>query len=287
MNGTVIYQQINKDHAYWTERTADHKSKGGHTSGLLSHVSPEGEVIDNILFDAGLGTIAGLCELDRFEWTWPLDVFITHGHPDHHLELLILSELWCRRLPEEKKRPLKVFCTERTFDWINPAHSFAFSEKGGNTLRCVRIDTGEPVKRGIFTLHAVKANHFPGSVIYIVEFGRKKIVIGWDIGKLPDPDKDPVLKSPSLALIEATTWKPLLEKTGHTSIHDLFETDFLRKMNVSTDTDAEEYGVYFVHYGGGLPDDKLLDRIRIKYPDSVGIVGGIARKGQSWMFTSW
>ena len=286
MNERVLYQQVNKDHAYWTERGGNNKSKGGHTSGLLAHVDSEGNVVTGILFDTGLGTIAGLCELDWFEWTWPLDVFITHGHPDHHLELMVLSELWCRRLPEGRKRPLEVFSTQKTFDWLNPVHSFGFSEKGGNTLRSMLLDPSQPVRRGIFTIHAVKVGHFAGSVIYVIEFGKRKIIVGWDIGRLPDPDADPVLKNPSLALIDTTTWKSMLEKTGHTSIQDIFETGFIKKMDVSVD-DPENYGVYFVHYAGLLPVDKFSEKIRSTYPDIAPVVRGLAQKGQSWTFSDW
>jgi len=288
MSGKIIYQQINKDHAYWPEKLDGNQTKGGHTAGLLTHFGENGKVKTNILFDAGLGTITGLCELDEFEWEWPLTSFITHGHPDHHLELMILSELWCKRLTEEKRESLKVHCTQETFDkWLESVHGYGFGK--GNTLELLPIEAGHSHKCGIFKIHAIKANHCPGSVIYVVTFGQHKIVIGWDIGELPDPDKNNLLKNPSLALLEANTWKSLLKKTGHTSVEDLVETGFIEKLKVSINSENQHYGVFLVHYGGGEDTQRLSD-IQLKtefdkiYPEKSDFVK-VAKKGQKWCFT--
>lgn len=226
-------------------------------------------------------------ELEEFEWEWPLTSFITDGHPDHHLELMILSELWCKLLSEKRRNPLEVHCTQKTFkDWLKSVHGYGFSPTNGNTLKHIPIEPNQSHKCGIFEIHAIEANHCSGSVIYVVTFGPHKIIIGWDMGKLPDPNVEVILKKPTLALLEANTWTSLLKKTSHTSVEDLVDTGFIEKLNVSID---KFYGIYFVHYGGGedpkkLSESKLKNKFDKEYPEFAEIVQ-IAKRGQKWNFS--
>ena len=293
MADTVIYHQINKDHAYWTEKRKFGYTRGGHTAGLLSHVRDE-EVVTSILFDAGLGTIDGLHDLPGFSWEPPLSIFLTHAHIDHHAELMILSELWCKRATPQKRGPIQVHCTgqlgespEGTIKYIRPVHAFGFS--GGQTLAHVPISSQAPVTQGIFTIYAIDVDHFAGAVIYVVAFGHHKILIGWDMKTLPDPDQHPLLKNPSLALLEANTWTALSQRTGHTSVEELVSTGFIPKLTVSLEG-PERYGAYLVHFGGGedpggaITDSELEVRFRRSYPDLARTVG-VARRSQNWRFT--
>jgi len=292
MSDQVIYHQVNKDHAYWTEKRKVGQPEGGHTAGLLSHVK-DGAVVTSILFDAGLGTIEGLYDLVGFSWRDPLTVFVTHGHIDHHAELMLLAELWCKRETAEKRGPLAVYCTgsdsedpQGTMKSLRRVHAYGFS--GGKTLAHVPISSERAVTLGIFTIHCIDVDHFPGAVIFVVEFGHHKLVVGWDMKTLPDPDQFPLLKSPSLALVEANTWTALSQRTGHTSVEELVGTGFLQKLDASVEA-PERYGVFLVHYGGGedpggtVSDGVLELRFRQTYPELSRLVG-VARRGQTWTF---
>ncbi len=272
---------------------------GGHTAALLTYFQDD-VAIHSILFDAGLGTIQGLTELSLFSWEWPLEVLLTHGHPDHHLELMILSEIWCKRLKPTsvptKRAPLLVHCTgadntEGTFQYVFPVHKYGFT--AGNTLKQMPVSSG-PFGVGNFTIQAIDVDHFPGSVIYVVEFGgshRHKIVIGWDMKTLPnlaDPRTHSILERPSLALLEANTWEPLSARTGHTSVTDLVQSGFIAGLRPIIG--PEQYGVFLVHYGGGedtggtIADAELEARFRATWPSLAPTVG-VARRGQTWTFS--
>ena len=63
-------------------------------------------------------------------------------------------------------------------------HFHGFGE--GATLEDVAIAPHESVVRGIFRIHAIGVDHFPGSVIYVAEFSQHRIIIGWDLKTPPD-----------------------------------------------------------------------------------------------------
>jgi len=282
----VIYQQINKDHAYWIEKRRVGQRRGGNTAGLLTHFSEDGAVATNILFDAGFGTIEGLADLAEFDWQWPLEVFLTHGNIDHHAELMVLSEEWCKRESETPRGPLRVHGTDGTLEIVRKVHFHGFG--AGGTLEPVAISPGETPARGIFRIHAVDVDHIPGSVIYVAEFSRHRILVGWDLKTLPDPDRHPVLKRPSLALVAANTWSAPLRATGHASIEELVSSGFLHKLEAPAPADGH-HGIHLVHYGGRedpdgtLPDHRLAAKFRAAYPDLAGTVG-VAARGQAWAF---
>ncbi len=295
MPESIVFQQVNKDHAYWSEKRNVGQTRGGHTAGLLTHKRDDNGVT-NVLFDAGLGTIDGLNDLSDFSWQWPLQVFITHGHIDHHAELMVLSELWCKR-EASPRQPLLVRTTERTFDCIQPVHSYGFA--GGNTLSFARIVPGTaekpspPVEVGIFRVFALCVDHFPGSVIYVVEAAGHKIIVGWDMKTLLNPKDYPILKNPSLALLEANTWSALSQRTGHTSVEDLVDNGsfkFIQSLDAALPDPAQDcHGVYLVHYGGGedpggaMSDAQLANRFKTTYPGLATLVN-VAKRGQSWTF---
>ena len=291
MSDSVTYFQINKDHAYWTEKRRFGQTSGGHTSGLLSHYR-DGVIVESLLFDVGMGTIEGLHDAG-FCWKAPLSVFVTHAHIDHHAELMVLSELWCKREAPKQRAPLKVFCTGEegdkkpgTIQFLQHTHGWGFS--GGQTLAHVPLSSKTPVSQGIFTVHSVDVDHFPGSVIYVVEFWQHKVLIAWDMKTLPDPEQHSRLQRPSLALLEANTWTALSQRTGHTSVEELIGSGFVSKLGLSLDG-PNLYGAYLVHFGGGEdPDGAISDsdldvRFRRLYPHLAGIVG-VARRGQQWTF---
>ncbi len=294
MSDQVVYCQINKDYAYWTEKRRVGQQKGGQVAGLLTH-REDRAVRLNILIDAGLGTLEGLADFcnDSF-WDEPLVVFITHGHVDHHAELMILSEIYCKRRGkriQDVRPPLPVFCTAETQEHLSRTHQYGFTE--GATLRQKTIVAGSPVVAGIFQVTPLAVDHFEGAVIYIVEFGGgpgHKIILGWDLKTLPlDDSRIELLRRPSLAMIEATTWTPMTQVTGHASIEQLVSTGFLDRLELRCDPGQEAYGAYLVHYSGWedpwgmLADDQLKTRFDRAFPRLSEVVR-VAERGQYWSF---
>lgn len=285
MSEHVVYQQVNKDHAFWSEKRRHGQRGGGHTSGLLTHLI-DGTAVTNLLFDVGLGTIEGLCDLAAFRWDWPLDIFLTHAHIDHHAELTLLAEQWCVRGAAERRGPVSVRATELTLNAVIPTHAHGFG--AGHTLNPVSVTPERTQTVGVFRVSALAVDHFPGAVIYVVEFGRNKIIIGWDLKTPPSPVEHPVLLRPSLALLEANTWTAQSAHTGHTSVEELVESGFLRELRVAEASGAR-HGIYLVHYsgyedpGGALSDQEMALRFEREYPEYSGWVGAAAR-GQSWRF---
>lgn len=290
--GRVLYRQINKDYAYWIEKRRIGQQKGGHVAGLLTHVVG-GRVEQNVLVDAGLGTIEGLADAcpDSF-WDEPLAICITHGHIDHHAEVMVLSEIYCTRRGRHIRdvRPaVPVFCTPETQRHLFNTHRYGY--RTGGTLQHCPIQPASPFRLGVFEITPLAVDHFEGAVIYSIDVGgRHRIVIGWDMTGLPlsAPDLE-LLRQPSLALIEATTWTSLAADIGHTSIEDLVGTGFLERLRLAYRPEQEQYGAYLVHYSGWedpwgmLTDAQLKARFDAHFPALAATVR-VAGRGQQWQF---
>ena len=294
MNRHVVYRQINKDYAYWIEKRRVGQTKGGQTAGLLSYVE-EGIVRQNILFDCGLGTLEGLADCcDDSFWDEPLAVFITHGHADHHLELMILAEIYCERRGEnvlDRRPPLPVYCTDQTQQHLYNTHRWGYT--GGGTLQHRHILSGSTIFLNPFTLLPLAVDHFPGAVIYTITFGadpQHKIIVGWDTTTLPLSEAEiNNLAHPSLALFEGTTWTKTAIPTGHSCITEMVETGFLDRLDLAFDPTAQRYGAYLVHYSGledpdGMMSDEALQaKIDHTYPHLAPVLH-VAERGQTWRF---
>jgi hypothetical protein len=295
MNSKIIYRQINKDYAYWTEKRRVGQQRGGHVVGLLTHLEA-GRVKQNILFDVGLGTLEGLADFceDSF-WDEPLVIFITHGHIDHHAELVILSEIYCQRRGahiHDIRPPLQVFCTAKTQKFLTNVHHYGYTD--GATLQHHLITPEAPVMAGIFKITPLAVDHFEGAVIYIIEFDLErshKIIIGWDMTTLPLASHQiEQLQAPSLAVLEATTWTSMAADSGHSSIEDLVETGFLESLQLQFQPEQEKYGAYLVHYSGWedpwgmLADGQLKDKFDESFPSLSNLVR-VAERGQRWDFS--
>lgn len=284
MADVVLYQQINKDHAFFSEKRRRNPGPGGNTAGLLTHLV-DGVALTNVLFDAGLGTTAGLCDLARFDWAWPLDIVLTHAHADHHAELQLLSEQWCKRCGP-RRPPIPVWAHRTTLDHVAGVHARAFGD--GRTLDAVSIEPGVPVQVGIFRVTGIAVDHLPGAMIYVAEWGREKVVIAWDMRSLPDPEDHPMLTGPSLALVESNTWSALSAHTGHTSVEELMSSGFLRGLRL-LEAPGTRHGAFLVHYSGAedpegpMSDAELATRVAQEYPALAPWVG-VATRGQIWRF---
>jgi cAMP phosphodiesterase len=242
-----------------------------------------------------LGTLEGLADIveDAF-WDEPLAIFITHGHIDHHAELMILSEIYCRRRGVDIydiRPPLPVYCTAETQHHLFNTHRYGFND--GATLRHKLIVPGSTLRLDSFEITPLAVDHFEGAVIYVIQFGfekKHKIVIGWDMTTLPmAADQLKWLYSPSLALVEATTWEAMAVATGHTSIEELVATGFLDRLGLQFDPTQEKYGAYLVHYSGRedaqgmLTDQQLKQKFDRLYPHLSNVVR-VAERGQQFCF---
>jgi phosphoribosyl 1,2-cyclic phosphodiesterase len=287
MSDEVTYLQLNKDYAYWTEKRRLGQLKGGHVAGLLTHLQA-GQVQLNILFDSGLGTLEALADFcPGAFWDQPLLVFITHGHIDHHAELMILSEIYCKRREKDlyaRRPPLQVFCTAETHKHLFATHRFGYTD--GGTLEHQPIVANSPLNRDPFTITPIAVDHFEGAVIYVIEFDTHKLVIGWDLCSPPFCQIEH-LQRPSLALFESTTWTPMAGKTGHISVEELVETGFLRQLRLVSDPAQGRYGALLVHYSGWedpwgmLSDAQLKDKFDASFPELSTVVS-VAQRGQRW-----
>jgi len=293
VNNKVIYRQINKDYAYWIEKRRLGQMKGGNVSGLITHLE-DGRVKQNILVDAGLGTIEGIADacLDLF-WDEPLAIFITHGHIDHHAELMVLAEIYCTRRGtsiEDVRPPLQVYCTMQTQKHLFNTHRWGYT--GGQTLRHCLLDPGTAVEIDVFRITPLSVDHFEGAVIFVIDVDDvegHRILIAWDMTTLPSQHIEQV-QSPSLALIEATTWTSQAAQIGHTNIEDLVHSGFLDCLQLKWSPERDVYGAYLVHYsgwedpGGALPDDQLKLKFDAAFPHLSGLVR-VAGRGQQWEFS--
>lgn len=287
----VIYRQLNKDYAYWTEKRRIGQLKGGHVSGLLTQVE-DGRVKQNILIDCGLGTLEAIADAcDDSFWDEPLTIFITHGHIDHHAELMILSEIYGkRRSPNlrDLRPPLNVYCTAETQPHLFNTHRYGYT--GGGTLAHQIVTPGVPIPCGIFTFTPLAVHHFAGSVFYVITWSKHKIVIGWDMTTLPmSPHVLTAMRDPSLALFEATTWTPMSQDSDHVSLVELVESSFLDRVQLHYDPAKEKFGAYLVHYSGwedpwsALTDLQLKQKIDDTYPAFANVLR-VAERGQQWKF---
>lgn len=293
MTEQVVYCQLNKDYAYWTEKRRIGQQRGGHVSGLLTHLQT-GQVKQNILIDAGLGTLEAIADFcpDSF-WDEPLVILITHGHIDHHAELMILSEIYCQRRGQnihDIRPPLHIFCTADTHKHLSRTHWYGYHD--GNTLQHVPISPEQPIYLGPFTIKPLAVDHFEGAVIYTIEFTlqkRHKLLIGWDMTTLP-LKKIEQLQQPSLALIEATTWQAIPGVNDHTDLEALVASGFLEQLYLDHQPEQAKYGAYLVHYSGlEDPWGMLTDRqLKAKFDETFPVLSNVVRvaeRGQRWQFT--
>ena len=238
-----------------------------------------------------LRVLADCC--DDANWDAPLDIFITHGHIDHHAELMIISEFYCQRRGKDiydLRPPVRVYCTADSHTHLDRTHWYGY--RAGNTLRHELIEPLIPIQHGIFTITPLPVDHFEGATLFSIEFTLDKphkIIIGWDTTTLP-LEHTPAMRDPSLALIEATTWNSMAEEIGHSGIEDLVNTGYLNQLELNYQPDSQKYGAYLVHYSGWedpegmLTDQHLKEKFDAAYPGLANVVR-IAERGQQWVFS--
>jgi ribonuclease BN (tRNA processing enzyme) len=237
-------------------------------------IEEEGRTLFHLLVDTGSGVVGSLL---RYEHTKKLKtpdyrlrppdcVLFTHPHPDHCVELYILVEGLKRRRPlaQYKDWKLPILGTptclgvimERFF-WLKP------------NLDTGPVDYGKSLQMavdsvGTLSLTAIDichADHAPGAAIYLLSFGGKKIVFGWDFLSIKG-DVDNLLAGADVLLMDGNTWNPHPE-TGHISITE--GLDLIRRWQPKQ--------TFFVHYSGyedeedeqkGLPGPMITEELETR-----------------------
>ena len=290
MTKQIVYQQLNKDYLFWTEKRRLGQMKGGQVSGLLTYTL-NGEVIQRVLVDCGLGTLESIADYlpDTF-WDDPLSIIITHGHIDHHAELMVISEMYCQRRGEnwrDVRPPVPVYATAGTFEHLDRTHSWGF--RGGNSLTPSIIKQNDAFLIAPFTIVPIPVEHFVDSVNFLIQFQLSqpyKIFIGWDM-TTPNIEAIPLIQQSSLAFFDSTTWGE--PEVGHITIEALVTSGFLPQLNLEYAPDNYKFGGYLVHYSGWedeqgmLTDQALKEKFDNNYPELAQVIR-VAERGQCWIF---
>lgn len=108
----------------------------------------------------------------------------------------------------------------------------------------VTVIPGTPFEAGPFTIIPIAADNagdnpsVPGSVIYVIKAGQRKVVAGWDFLKLPGADNN-ILWNPDLLVLGTETYNEH-PSTGMISVSEAYA--LVRRWNAKL--------CYIVHYSG-------------------------------------
>jgi phosphoribosyl 1,2-cyclic phosphodiesterase len=163
----------------------------------------------------------------------PNAVLITHSHDD---QIKDLPKLFNKVVDGSDK--VSVYCTKECFDQIMSKFPQLAERRSAFNI----IEPNKPFTTGPFTVVPVVANHgdnsTPNSVIYVVKYQDKKIIMGWDFLSLPNADEN-LLWNPDLLVLGTHTYNPHPE-SGMISVIEAYE--LVRRWN------AKES--YLVQYSG-------------------------------------
>ena len=166
----------------------------------------------------------------------PDAILITHARRHH------ISDL-----PALTRENAKVYCTSECSQQIAqelPSLTTTTTSSSASSALFSSINPGTPFDVGPFSVVPIAADNSgdepgrPGSVIYIIKAGARKIVSGWDFLKLQTPDES-ILWNPDLLVLGTETYNEH-PSTGMISISEAY--NIVRRWN------AKE--CYIVHYRG-------------------------------------
>jgi L-ascorbate metabolism protein UlaG (beta-lactamase superfamily) len=162
----------------------------------------------------------------------PDAILITHARRHHISDLPVLT-----------RENAKVYCTPECSQQIaKELSSWATSSSSPSLFS--PINPGTPFEVGPFSVIPVAADNtgdqpgLPGSVVYIIKAGARKIVAGWDFLKLQTPDES-ILWNPDLLVLGTETYNEH-PSTGMISISEAY--NIVRRWNAKL--------CYIVHYSG-------------------------------------
>ena len=125
---------------------------------------------------------------DGIDYALLTAVLITHTHTDHYAVWDLMTRLpHYANLPDAA--PLTVVGNEKCGDLLAAELLKKHEPDGGGRLEFLRIRPYEPLRLGVHTVTAVKANHKPSeeALNYVVERGGKRLLYAHDTGEfLPE-----------------------------------------------------------------------------------------------------
>jgi len=191
----------------------------------------------HLLVDAGNGveesTKKGASSAGKY---LPDAVLITNARRPH------ISDL-----PALTRENAKVYCTAECGQQIAqalPSLSTSPSSSSPSSSLFSHVNPESPFEVGPFSVIAVAADNagdqpgLPGSVVYIIKAGARKIVAGWDFLKLLTPDES-ILWNPDLLVLGTETYNEH-PSTGMISVSEAY--NIVRRWNAKL--------CYIVHYSG-------------------------------------
>jgi phosphoribosyl 1,2-cyclic phosphodiesterase len=175
-----------------------------------------GDVVRHTLIDCGMGVVPSLLELEHQYGVHGVDeVLITHPHLDHFGQLDWLSMCLLRSDRPEQPRRLPIYASAEC--WENgPGRVHRYlAERSDIRL----LQPGTAVTLGNLTVTPFAVDHgskAPGALGFVLQHGRRKIVITGDFLRVPDED-NPLLRDADVVFLDANTWHPA-DQTGHQSV---------------------------------------------------------------------
>lgn len=182
----------------------------------------------HLLVDAGNGIEESIKKGASSGKYLPDAILITHARRHHISELPALirenAKVYCTpECGQQIARELSSWATSSSFFPVNP---------------------GTPFEVGPFSVISVSADNagdqpgLPGSVVYIIKAGARKIVAGWDFLKLLSVDES-ILWNPDLLVLGTETYNEH-PSTGMISVSEAY--NIVRRWNAKL--------CYVVHYSG-------------------------------------
>jgi L-ascorbate metabolism protein UlaG (beta-lactamase superfamily) len=196
----------------------------------------------HLLVDAGKGVEESIKKGGASSGKYlPDAILITHARRHH------ISDL-----PALTRENAKVYCTPECSQQIaqelqtlpTTKTTTSSSLQSSSSSLFSPINPGTPFEVGPFSVIPIAADNAgdepgkPGSVVYIIKAGARKIVAGWDFLKLQTPDES-ILWNPDLLVLGTETYNEH-PSTGMISVSEAY--NIVRRWNAKL--------CYIVHYSG-------------------------------------
>src|SRR5918994_1345128 len=177
-------------------------------NGISSHIDKGGAANTSLslffqgfhlLVDAGNGIEESIKKGASGKYL-PDAILITHARRYH------ISDL-----PALIRENAKVYCTPECSQQIARELESSLPTSSSSSSLFSSVNPGTPFEVGPFSVISIAADNagdepgLPGSVIYIIKAGARKIVTGWDFLKLLTPDES-ILWNPDLLVLGTETY---------------------------------------------------------------------------------
>lgn len=234
----------------------------------------------HLLVDAGNGVRSSLQKsATPGARATPDTILITNSKKQHIIDL-----------PNLVEENTKIYCTANCSDQITKILPSLDIKSVSQVSPGVAFDAGPFKVTPIAADNAGDQPGLPGSVIYVIRAGDKKIVAGWDFLKLPNADES-IFWNPDVLMLGTETYNDH-PSTGMISISEAY--NIVRRWNAKTS--------YVLHYSGqkdredaknqwhrGPTEPLSPDALQTVIDDHLRVSGGegkhsitVAREGMIW-----